>query len=94
MVKKKKQQMNYQFGTALQSLETAVRAGYSMENAVRECRKDLQRIYGQENDLVREFLYMEAQMEVAKFLPSRSAPAAIWPESWNRPARCWGKRSG
>ncbi|MBS6734854.1 MAG: type II secretion system F family protein [Clostridiales bacterium] len=64
MVKKKKQQMNYQFGTALQSLETAVRAGYSMENAIRECRKDLQRIYGQENDLVREFLYMEAQMEV------------------------------
>ena len=59
MVKKQKQQMNYQFGTALQSLETAVRAGYSMENAVRECRKDLQRIYGQENDLVRERSHLE-----------------------------------
>ena len=64
IIKKRKQQMNYQFGTALQSLDTAVRAGYSMENAVRECRKDLQRIYGTDSDLVRELSYMEAQMEV------------------------------
>lgn len=56
--------MNYQFGAALQSLDTAVRAGYSMENAVRECRKDLQRIYGSNSDLVRELAYMETQMEV------------------------------
>lgn len=64
LIKKNKQQMNYQFGAALQSLDTAVRAGYSMENAVRECRKDLQRIYGSNSDLVRELAYMETQMEV------------------------------
>lgn len=64
LVTKNKQQMNYQFETALQSMDTAVRAGYSMENAVRECRKDLERIYGRNSDLVMELAYMETQMEV------------------------------
>lgn len=63
-IRKRKQQINYQFRTVLQSLNTAVRAGYSLENAVRESRKDMQKIYGEKNDLVKELIYMENQMDV------------------------------
>lgn len=63
-VRKRKQKMHQEFRTVLQSLDTAVRAGYSMENAVAECRKEMMKIYGKESDLTRELGYMEQQMTV------------------------------
>lgn len=54
----------YHFQDVLQGLQTAVRAGYSMEQAVRECRKGLEQVYGPEEDLVRELRYIEQQMKV------------------------------
>lgn len=48
----------------LQSLQTAVRAGYSMEQSVTECRREMERLFGERDDLVRELRYMESQMQV------------------------------
>lgn len=61
---KRRKRLYYHFQDALHGFQTAVRAGYSMEHAVRECRKELEQIYGKEEDLVKELLYMERQMQV------------------------------
>lgn len=52
------------FKDVLQSLQTAVRAGYSMEQSVTECRKEMERLFGAKDDLVKELRYMESQMQV------------------------------
>lgn len=61
---RRRQILHYHFQDALQGFRTAVRAGYSMEYAVCECRKELEQIYGREDDLVKELLYMERQVKV------------------------------
>lgn len=63
-IEKRRQLLYYHFQDVLHGLLTAVRAGYSMEHAVAECRKELEQIYGTEEDFVRELLYMENQMKV------------------------------
>lgn len=61
---KRRKRMEYHFQDVLHGLQTAVRAGYSMEHAVTECRKEMEQIYGREDDLVAELIYMERQMKV------------------------------
>ncbi len=56
--------LNYQFKDALASLNVAVQAGYSMENAVSACARDLEKLYGKQEDIVKEFHYMEARLGV------------------------------
>lgn len=63
-MEKRKLLLYYHFQDVLHGLLTAVRAGYSMEQAVCECRKELEQIYGEEEDLVKELIYMERQMKV------------------------------
>lgn len=65
MIREQKKRLNYQFKDALSSMSVALQAGYSAENAVRTCRRDLERLYGREADLVQEFLYIESQMAVS-----------------------------
>lgn len=65
LIKEQRKVLNYQFKDALSSLSVAFQAGYSAENAVRACRRDLERLYGREADLVREFVYIENQMAVS-----------------------------
>ena len=50
---------------ALNALSVAVQAGYSVENAVSACAGDLERIYPQDADIVKEFRYMEGQLKVS-----------------------------
>lgn len=57
--------MNYQFKDALNSLSVAVQAGYSVENAVTACMKDMERLYPPEADIVREFHYIESRKKVS-----------------------------
>ena len=57
--------MNYQFKDALNAFSVAVQAGYSMENAVKACARDLERLYPKEADIVQEFRYMESQQSVS-----------------------------
>ena len=65
LTQKRKQTLNVHFHDALSSLNVSVTAGSSLEGAVRSCRKDLERMYGTEDDLVREFRYMETQMDIS-----------------------------
>ena len=61
---RRRQNLEYQFYDVLQGLHTAVRAGYSMEQAVAGCRKEIQQIYGKKNDFVKELFFMEKQMRL------------------------------
>ncbi len=53
------------FLPAAEAFVVALRAGYSAETALRESRKDIQRLAGKEQDMVKELLYMENQMGVS-----------------------------
>lgn len=61
---KRRQRLYFQFQDMLHGLQTAVRAGYSMERAVSECRKELELIYDKKENLIGELLYMEQQMKL------------------------------
>ena len=63
LIRERKKNLNYQFKDALNALSVAVQAGYSVENAVMACSRDLERLYPQETDIVREFHYMETRPE-------------------------------
>ena len=60
-----KRKLNYQFKDALNALSVAVQAGYSVENAVAACSRDLERLYPKETDIVKEFHYIETQLRVS-----------------------------
>ena len=64
-VRKRKQELNYQFRDVLTSLSVAVRAGYSLENAVHACTRDLEHMYSPGTDILEEFHYMESQIRVS-----------------------------
>ena len=57
--------MNYLFRDALNSMSVAVQAGYSVENAVSACVRDLEQLYEKNADIVREFRYIENQQKVS-----------------------------
>lgn len=55
-----------------------------MEQSVTECRREMERLFGERDDLVRELRYMESQMQVGVpveqlFGISDSAP--VWKKS-------------
>ena len=54
--------LNEQFRDALVSLNVAVQAGYSIENAVNSCLKDLRQLYPDTSDIVEEFQYIAHQL--------------------------------
>ena len=49
---RQKRNLNYQFRDALTSMNVAVQAGYSAENAVRATVKDLARLYEKGSDIL------------------------------------------
>ena len=51
-----------EFKEALISMKTALRAGYSMENTVGETRRDMEKVFGSESDIVKEFRHMENEI--------------------------------
>lgn len=69
MKKKLKQErrrkLNYQFKDALNALSVAVQAGYSVENAVTACTRDLERLYEKGTDILEEFHYIENQRNLS-----------------------------
>lgn len=54
----KKRLLHYRFKDVLTSLHTAMRAGYSLENAVREAYGDLRNTYGERDAMTRELYAM------------------------------------
>lgn len=65
LIRNRRKVLNYQFKDALNSLSVAVQAGYSVENAVTACTRDLERLYGKEDDILKEFRYIESQQKVS-----------------------------
>lgn len=64
-IRDRKRTLDYQFRDALNSLSVAVQAGYSVENAVTACVRDMERIYPLDSDIVREFRYIESQKKIS-----------------------------
>ena len=62
---RQKRNLNYQFRDALTSMDVAVQAGYSAENAVRATVKDLARLYEKGSDILDEFRYIESQLRLS-----------------------------
>ena len=62
LIRERRRRMGEAFRDALVSLNVAVQAGYSMENALRECRLDLQKMYPPGSDILEELTYMENQL--------------------------------
>ena len=65
LIKERKRHLNYQFRDALNSMSVAVQAGYSVENAVSACVRDLEQLYTKNEDIVAEFRYIETQQKVS-----------------------------
>lgn len=63
-MEKKKAQFREQFKDAMQSIAVALKVGYSVENAIRETRKELEQTYGRETVVIKEFLYMEHKLDM------------------------------
>ena len=61
----KKRQQRSEFREALGCLSVSLRAGYSVENAIRETAGDLADILGPEADMTREFAYIYSQLLVS-----------------------------
>ena len=58
----RKRRLQNQFKDALNAIQVGIASGYSLENTVREARKDLERIYSKEAEMTQEFAYMESQI--------------------------------
>ena len=65
LIRERKRKLNYQFRDALNSMSVAVQAGYSVENAVSSCVRDLDQLYSKDEDIVAEFRYIETQQKVS-----------------------------
>lgn len=57
-------QLNLEFKEGLQGIAAALNAGYSIENAIEESRRDLLVIYGKESLLSWEFQVMQEQLKL------------------------------
>lgn len=62
--KKRIQQLEVQFKEAIQILSASLSAGYSVENAVASCLKELSLMYGPHGLITEEIAYMARQMEL------------------------------
>lgn len=63
-VSKKKQEFLMQFQEAVHAISVSLNVGYSIENAVKEAKKDLDILYNEKTAIQREFGYMIHQIHV------------------------------
>lgn len=63
--KKRRKKLNEEFKDMLLSLNVALQAGYSVENAITTCHKDLEKLYTKKADIMQELVYMEVQLKVS-----------------------------
>lgn len=62
--KKHREILNMQFKDALLSIAGALRAGYSMENALPECRAEMDHMYGGDSPIGTELRKMQAKLSL------------------------------
>lgn len=58
------EEITLEFQQGLQGIASALSAGYSMENAIGEAKKDLILLYGENGLLVKEFSWIQYQLEL------------------------------
>lgn len=61
-IESKKREFQDQFREAVQSIAASMRAGYSVENAMKETKKDLNLLYKEDTAIQREFTHMVRQI--------------------------------
>ena len=64
LLAKKKQNFERQFHDALQTMEAHLNVGYSMENAIKETKRELLLLYKSSDAIVKEFTYMSRQLNL------------------------------
>lgn len=64
-VEKQKKGLLHAFVPAMEAFVVALRAGYSAESALKECCRDMKKLAGEQDLMVRELVYMESQMGVS-----------------------------
>ena len=64
LTEERKKRLNYHFRDVLSSLQTALAAGYSVENGLREAVKDIGKLYGQGDEAVQELERMCVQLRL------------------------------
>lgn len=63
LIKKRKDLLKVQFRDMIDSIASALRAGYSIENAFYESRKDMVRLHGRDSLIVKELDYFFLKLE-------------------------------
>lgn len=58
----RRKRLHYQFRDVLAAVQVGISSGYSLENALREAKKDVERIYGKDAEMAKELAFMEAQL--------------------------------
>ena len=61
-IKKRREKLNLSFRDAIMAVGTALKVGYSVENAFREACRDLRLIYGEEEDILLEMQNITRQI--------------------------------
>ncbi len=62
--KKRAREMTRQFLDGIQMIAASLQAGYSAENSLREALRELRKMYESDAFIVREFRFMDAQIEM------------------------------
>lgn len=62
--RKKEQEFREQFQNAMQTLASALKVGYSVENAIRETEKDLRTLYSKDSRILKEFSRMIHELDM------------------------------
>lgn len=60
--KKRAKEISRQFTDGMQMVTASLQAGYSIENALSEARKELEKVYEKESFIVQEFQFIEIQI--------------------------------
>lgn len=64
LIEKRRWKLTIQFKDAMESLVSALVAGYSLENAVGQARQDLALMYSEQDLILREFEHMKRKLEL------------------------------
>lgn len=64
LIERRRWELTVQFKDAMESLVSALVAGYSLENAMRQSERDLALMYSEQDIILREFEYMTRKLEL------------------------------
>ena len=63
-IRKKEMEFIVQFRDSIQSVSAALKAGYAVENAIREAHRDLMPLYGKDSRIMTEYTFMIYKLDM------------------------------